>query len=97
MAAGDQPRMNADVVPARQLTDWQDRPARNVFDHVQCRPGSQISPELVDTPINAVVVCDFDVLEDWSGFSAGHVNPWGVWLRRESPDPWLVYDWGVPV
>jgi hypothetical protein len=42
-------------------------------------------------------VCDFDVLEDWGGFSAGHVNPWGVWLRREAPKPWLVYDWGVLV
>lgn len=97
MGAGDQARMNADLVPARQIIDWQDRPARNVFDHVQCRPGSQISSELVDTPINAVVVCEFVVLEDWGGFSASHVDPWGVWLRREAPGPWLVYDWGVPV
>ena len=97
MGAGDQARMNADLVPARQVTDWHDRPARNVIDHVQCRPRSQISSELVDTPTNAVVVCDFDVLDDWSGFLAGHVDPWGVWLRREAPGPWLVYDWGVPV
>jgi hypothetical protein len=63
------------------------------FENVQCRPASESNAEITDTGTRAVVVCEFDIREDWGGFSAGHYH-WGVLLERQPPGPWLIYDWG---
>jgi len=97
MGEGDLGLVNSYLVPERRWIDWPDRPPRNVLENVQCRLRPETSAPTAGPLTNAVAVCQFDVLEDWSGFSAGHVDPWGVWLRRAPSGPWLVYDWGVPV
>jgi hypothetical protein len=73
-----------------------DAPPNDEFENLTCHPASAANPDIVDTDTRAVVACEFDIREDWSGFSAMHYG-WGVWLERQPPGPWLVHDWGVPV
>jgi hypothetical protein len=80
-------------VPGRGGRVGQDVPPRDVFQNVQCRPGQRHDGGVGDTATDAGVSCEFDIREMWGGFSAGHWE-WGVFLRRQPPGPWLIYDWG---
>lgn len=94
--SGDVQLADAHLAPDSMLPRGGDAPPRDLFANLTCRPGSQVNSDIVDSATRAVVACEFDVREDWSGFSAGHYG-WGVWLERQPPGPWLVHDWGVPI
>jgi hypothetical protein len=68
----------------------------DLYANLSCRPGSEFNSEIVDSATKAVVACEFDIREDWDGFSATHYN-WGVWLERQALGPWLIHDWGQPI
>jgi hypothetical protein len=91
---GDMSLAAAHWVPGRGDRVGQDVPPRDVFQNVQCRPGQRHDGGVGDTATDAGVSCEFDIREMWGGFTAGHWE-WGVFLRRQPPGPWLVYDWGL--
>ena len=93
---GDMRLAGAFLAPRSAVTLGWDAPPRDEFANLSCRPGSEFNSEIVDSATKAVLACEFDIREDWGGFSAGH-HPWGVWLERQSPRPWLVHDWGMPI
>ena len=91
MGNGDQARMNTYLVPSRRNTDSQgDPPPADEFRNLRC----SLVADHAGTDTAVVVACDFDVREDWSGFSAGHCA-WTVSLQRQPPGPWLIDNWGA--
>jgi hypothetical protein len=94
--SGDMQLVDAHLAPDSMLPLEGGAPPRDLFANVTCRLGSQVTSDIVDSDTRAVVACEFDVRDYWSGFSAGH-HGWGVWLEREPPGPWLIHDWGVPI
>ena len=80
-------------VPGSAGASWRDVPPANFFQNVRCQPGQRHDGGVGDTPTDAGVACEFDIRQDWGGFSAGYWQ-WGVSLRRQPPGPWLIYDWG---
>lgn len=94
--SGDMQLSDAYLASDSMLSRDGDAPPSDLFSKLSCRPGSEFNSDIVDSATRAVVACEFDVREDWSGFSATHYN-WGVWLERQPPGPWLIHDWGQPI
>ena len=68
-------------------------PPPNEFQNVTCHSGPRFNGEPGDTDTDAGVSCEFEIREMWGGFEAGH-SQWGVFLRRQAPGPWQLYEWG---
>jgi hypothetical protein len=90
---GDMSLADALRVPDGRPLDPGDQPPHDEFQNLVCRPASEVRPDLHDTETWAYVACEFDIREDWSGFSAGHYG-WGVELHRQPPGSWLIYSEG---
>jgi hypothetical protein len=91
--SGDVQLADVHLAPDSMLPRGGDAPPRDFFANLTCKPGSGADAGTSVTAVWAVVACQFDATQDWSGFSAGHYG-WGVQLHRQPPGPWLVYDWG---
>lgn len=89
MGTGDQTLLETYLVPMRRTGFQSDPPPPDEFQNLQCRA----TTTYVNTATAAVVACEFDVREEWGGFSGGHVD-WTVSLQRQPPGPWLIDNYG---
>ena len=93
MGYGDSDLMNTYLISGRRFpAGLGDTPNPAEMQHLHCLPASAFRAYR-DTATTALVVCEFDVREDWGGFAAGGYL-WTVSLQRQPPGPWLVYNYG---
>jgi hypothetical protein len=94
MGNGDDALMNTYLIPERrfavEMGDATQPPEE--IHNIHCLPASDFWA-YTETATTAQVLCEFDVREDWGGFSAGSYF-WTVSLQRRPPGPWLIDNYG---
>jgi hypothetical protein len=90
---GDMALADAHWEPDRLGAGSEDPPPHGDFQNLECRSASGAYGEPLDTATTASVACTFTIREVWDGFSPGFYG-WGVYMRRQPPGPWLIYDEG---
>jgi len=95
MGNGDRALMNMYLIPGRRFPVelGEPTPPPDEIKNLHCVPASAFWAYR-DTATKALVACEFDIREDWGGFSAAWY-PWTVSMQRMPPDPWLIDNYGA--